>query len=158
MTKALFAIALSVSTIACGSSQPTQSVRLPQDTSANVVKADDKTCDIDYKKICQQFIDQPEVTYNGKTIETNRLAEELGGVHPLIEIMPSDEKGESFGAGIQYLYSAQPGRNKVVRAGLKPGESLTEHAVQYAQSKGLCGKGVDFQKEITDQQNRLVPE
>jgi hypothetical protein len=155
MTKGLFAIAFSVLTFACGSSQRTP-VDQTQDASANSVKASNKTCDIDYEKICRQFIDRPEIPYNGRKIATNRLAEELGR-HPHIFIMPSDEKGESLGASIECSYAAAA-QNKVIGAGLKPGDSLTEHAIRYAQSKGLCGKGADFQKEINDQGDRSLRE
>jgi hypothetical protein len=112
------------------------------------------TCVIDYKKMCQQYIDRPQITYNGTVMQTNRLSEQMGR-HPEIVLPINDDSGTVL-MTIECRYSADQGTNKVTNAGLQSGGTLNAKAAQYAQSKGLCGSGVDYTSEIAHQEERQL--
>jgi hypothetical protein len=112
------------------------------------------TCDIEYKKMCQQYIDRPQITYNGVVMQTNRLSEQMGR-HPEIVLPISDDNGSVL-MTVECRYSADQGINKVISGGLQSGATPDAKAIQYAQSKGLCGSGVDFTKEIAHQEERQM--
>ena len=150
----IFLASLLLFAAGCASQSPPASAT-PQPQAGTVSNAASGTCVLDYQKICQAYIDRPEVFYNGNKIETNRLLEEMGK-HPQIVFSPTDDSGVTL-AVIECRYSAdQSGRNKVVSANLKSGSLLDEQAARYAKSKGLCGPDADYKKEITDQENRLL--
>ena len=150
----MFSVSLLLFAAGCASqSQPASAT--PQPQAASTPEVASGTCQLDYKKICQAYIDRPEVFYNGNKIETNRLLEEMGK-HPQIVFSPTDDSGVTL-AAIECHYSADPsGRNKLVSANLKSGSLLDEQAARYAKSKGLCGPDADYKKEISDQENRLL--
>ena len=150
-----YGLAISILLLAgCASQSTTTPASTPSGASTSITPVAGKTCDLDYKKMCQQFIDRPQITYNGQTIQTNRLEESLGR-HPQILMPATNDAGEVV-ATIECRYSADQGTNKVVSAGLQSGATLDAKAIRYAQSKGLCGSGVDYQKEITHQEDRQL--
>jgi hypothetical protein len=145
--------------VAACSSQGAAPATAPATSSASAPAAaaaapTGSSCDFDYKKMCQQYIDRPQITYNGVVMQTNRLSEQMGR-HPQIVLPISDDSG-SVVMTVECRYSADQGTNKVISGGLQSGATPDAKAVQYAQSKGLCGSGVDYTKEIAHQEERQM--
>jgi hypothetical protein len=102
--------------------------------------------------MCQQYVDRAQIKYNGATMQTSRLSEEMGR-HPQILLPAANDNGEVV-ATVECRYASDQSGNKVVSAGLQSGATLDAKAIAYAQSKGLCGKDADFTQEITREEDR----
>lgn len=153
----LLLISFALAACASESTTPAPSPATPANTASSApatAAPPGATCVIDYKKMCQQYIDRPQITYNGTVMQTSRLSEQMGR-HPEIVLPINDDNGTVL-MTVECRYSADQGVNKVTNAGLQSGGTLDAKASQYAQSKGLCGSGVNYTGEITHQEERQL--
>jgi hypothetical protein len=91
-------------------------------------------CTIDFVKVCQAFIDQPQFTYNGDEYDWTRFQQSFSR-HPDVEIWARYPDGNVV-ADIECHVDTQ--NRKVNWARLLPNPPLTDKSWEFARSKRLC--------------------
>jgi len=110
----------------------------PQTSSApapaNTSIAQHDGCTIDFAKVCQTYIDQPQFTYNGDEYDWTRFQQNFSR-HPDVEIWARYDNGDVV-ADIECHIDTQ--NRKVDWARVLANPPLTDKSWAYAKSKRWC--------------------
>jgi predicted small lipoprotein YifL len=137
----LLALCSLVALASCGSQNPPPANSSAQQPQASPAPAQSNAsiyrhngCTIDFAKVCQSYIDQPQFTYNGDEYDWTRFQQSFSR-HPDIEIWGRYPDG-SVVADIECHVETQT--RKINWARLLPNPPLTDKAWAYAKSQRWC--------------------
>jgi hypothetical protein len=130
-----------VALVGCSSQNPAPNNPTPQAPQASSAAAPANTsivqhdgCTIDFAKVCQTYIDQPQFTYNGDEYDWTRFQQSFSR-HPDVEVWARYDNGDVV-ADIECHIDTQ--NRKVDWARLLANPPLTDKSWAYAKSKRWC--------------------